>query len=64
MRFLSSQGDVVDSYDPALKRHRTMCFLCFNGHCYMYRCVKRVLERDAWRISLCRGGFPNGLYST
>ena len=23
MRFLSSQGDVVDSYDPALKRHRT-----------------------------------------
>ena len=37
------------SCDPALKRHRTVCFLCFNGHCYMYRCVKRVLERDAWR---------------
>ena len=54
MRFLSSQGDVVDSYDPALKRHRTVCFLCFNGHCYMYRCVKRVLERDAWR-TLYRG---------
>ena len=54
MRFLSLQGDVVDSYDPALKRHRTVCFLCFNGHCYMYRCVKRVLERDAWR-TLYRG---------
>ena len=54
MRFLSSQGDVVDSYDPALKGHRTVCFLCFNGHCYMYRCVKRVLERDAWR-TLYRG---------
>ena len=53
MRFLSLQGDVVDSYDPA-KRHRTVCFLCFNGHCYMYRCVKRVLERDAWR-TLYRG---------
>ena len=26
-----------------------MRFLCFDGHCYMYRCVKRVLERDAWR---------------
>ena len=48
------EGDVVDSYDPALKRHRTVCFLCFNGHCYMYRCVKRVLERDAWR-TLYRG---------
>ena len=35
---------MVDSYDPALKRHRTVCFLCFNGHCYMCRCVKRVLE--------------------
>ena len=54
MRFLSSQGNVVDSYDPALKRHRTVCFLCFNGRCYMYRCVKRVLERDAWR-TLYRG---------
>ena len=56
MRFLSSQGDVVDSYDPALKRHRTVCFLCFNGHCYMYRCVKRVLERDAWRTLYLRRG--------
>ena len=26
MRVLSSQGD-LDSYDPALKEHRTVCFL-------------------------------------
>ena len=36
------EGDLVDSYDPALKEHRTMCFLAFDGHCYMYRAVKRV----------------------
>ena len=47
MRVLSSQGDLVDSYDPALKEHRTVCFLAFDGHCYMYRAVKRVLERAA-----------------
>ena len=47
MRVLSSQGDLVDSYDPALKEHRTVCFLAFDGHCYMYRAVKRVLERQA-----------------
>ena len=45
MRVLSSQGDLVDSYDPALKEHRTVCFLAFDGHCYMYRAVKRVLRR-------------------
>ena len=28
MRALSSQGDLVDSYDPALER-RTVCFLAF-----------------------------------
>ena len=33
MRVLSSQGDLVDSYDPALKEHRTVCFLAFDGHC-------------------------------
>ena len=32
---------------PALKEHRTVCFLAFDGHCYMYRAVKRVLERAA-----------------
>ena len=37
LRVLSSQA--VD------KKHRTVCFLAFNGHCYMYRAVKRVLER-------------------
>ena len=47
MRVLSSQGDLVDSYDPALKEHRTVCFLAFDGRCYMYRAVKRVLERAA-----------------
>ena len=47
MRVLSLQGDLVDSYDPALKEHRTVCFLAFDGHCYMYRAVKRVLERAA-----------------
>ena len=47
MRVLSSQGDLVDSYDPALK-----CFLAFDGHCYMYRAVKRVLERQAARVAL------------
>ena len=26
MRVLSLQGDLVDSYDPALKEHRTVCF--------------------------------------
>ena len=31
MRVLSSQGDLVDSYDPALKEHRTVCFLAFDG---------------------------------
>ena len=51
---LSSQGDLVDSYDPALKEHRTVCFLAFDGHCYMYRAVKRVLERQAARV-LYRG---------
>ena len=30
MRALSSQGDLVDSYDPALKEHRTVCFLAFD----------------------------------
>ena len=54
MRVLSSQGDLVDSYDPALKEHRTVCFLVFDGHCYMYRAVKRVLERQAARV-LYRG---------
>ena len=52
MRVLSSQGDLVDSYDPALKEHRTVCFLAFDGHCYMYRAVKRVLERQAARQTL------------
>ena len=41
-------GDLVDSYDPALKEHRTVCFLAFDGHCY------RVLERQAARV-LYRG---------
>ena len=50
MRVLSSQGDLVDSYDPALKERRTVCFLAFDGHCYMYRAVKRVLERQAARV--------------
>ena len=50
MRVLSSQGDLVDSYDPPLKEHRTVCFLAFDGHCYMYRAVKRVLERQAARV--------------
>ena len=54
MRVLSSQGDLVDSYDPALKKLRTVCFLAFDGHCYMYRAVKRVLERQAARV-LYRG---------
>ena len=54
MRVLSSQGDLVDSYDPALKEHHTVCFLAFDGHCYMYRAVKRVLERQAARV-LYRG---------
>ena len=54
MRVLSSQGDLVDSYDPALKERRTVCFLAFDGHCYMYRAVKRVLERQAARV-LYRG---------
>ena len=45
MRVLSWQGDLVDSYDPALKEHRTVCFLAFDGRCYMYRAVKRVLGR-------------------
>ena len=53
MRVLSSQGDLVDSYDPTLKEHRTVC-LAFDGHCYMYRAVKRVLERQAARV-LYRG---------
>ena len=53
MRVLSSQ--VVDSYDPALKEHRTVCFLAFDGHCYMYRAVKRVLERQAARVLYRRG---------
>ena len=47
MRVLSSQGDLVDSYDPALKKHRTVCFLAFDGRCYMCRAVKQVLERQA-----------------
>ena len=50
MRVLSSQGDLVDSYDAALKEHRTVRFLAFDGHCYMYRAVKRVLERQAARV--------------
>ena len=54
MRVLSSQGDLVDSYDQAVKEHRTVCFLAFDGHCYMYRAVKRVLERQAARV-LYRG---------
>ena len=31
MRVLSSQGDLVDSYDPALKERRTVCFLGVQG---------------------------------
>ena len=46
MRVLSSQGDLVDSYDPALKEPAPFVFLAFDGHCYMYRAVKRVLERQ------------------
>ena len=58
MRVLSLQGNLVDSYDPALKEHRTVCFLAFDGHCYMYRAVKRVLERQAARWpSAARGAF-------
>ena len=30
----AEQGDLVDSYDPALKEHRTVCFLAFDGHSY------------------------------
>ena len=44
----------VPCNDPALKEHRTVCFLAFDGHCYMYRAVKRVLERQAARV-LYRG---------
>ena len=44
---------LVDSYDPALKEHRAVCFLAFDGHCYMYRAVKRVLERQA--VCVLRG---------
>ena len=47
MRVLSLQGDLVDSYDPALKEHRTVCFLAFDGHCYMCRAVKRLYRGEA-----------------
>ena len=33
---------------------RAVCFLAFDGHCYMYRAVKRALERQAPRV-LYRG---------
>ena len=50
MRVLSSQGDLVNSYDPAqrLKEHRVL-------HCYMHRAVKRVLERQAARVLYRQG---------
>ena len=62
MRVLSSQGILVDSYDPALKEHRTVCFLAFDGHCYMYRAVKQVLEhaRGARRGRPCRPSKSEG----
>ena len=51
MRVLSLQGDLVDSYNPALKEHRcAVYFLVFNRHCCMYRAVKRALERQAARV--------------
>ena len=52
MRVLSSQGDLVDSYDPALKERRTVCFLAFDGHCYVQG--REALERQAARV-LYRG---------
>ena len=39
---LSLQHNLVDSYDRR--------FLAFDGHCYMCRAVKRVLERQAARV--------------
>ena len=58
MRVLSLQGDLVDSYDPALKEHRTVCFLAFDGHCYMYRAVKRqkTLAAQDGKRALCGCG--------
>ena len=44
MRVLSSQGNLVDSYDPALKEHRTVCFL--------ERQAARVLYRGEARQTL------------
>ena len=55
MRVLSLQGNLVDSFDPALKEHRTVCFLAFDGHCYMYRAVKRVLSGRRRACSTGRG---------
>ena len=55
MRALSAQGDLVGSYDTALKEHRTVCFLAFDG--YMCKAVKRALERPA-RAVQGQGGRP------
>ena len=44
MRVLSSQGDLVGSYDPALKEHRAVCFLAFDGH---YQQPGAVLRAEA-----------------
>ena len=55
MRVLSSQGDLVDSYGPALKEHRAVCFLAFDGHCYMYRAVKWGSGRRACSTGARRG---------
>ena len=50
MRVLSSQGELVDSYDPALKEHRTVCFLAFDGHCYMYRAVTQAFAYEGGMV--------------
>ena len=48
VRFLAGQrGGQLEPCTP----HRVLSVL---QHCYMYRCVKRVLERDGWR-TLYRG---------
>ena len=52
MRVLSLQGDLVDSYDPALKEHRTVCFLAFDGHRPWRAPNDYILLRNGQR-SLC-----------
>ena len=56
-------GRPCGRYNPALKKHRTVCFLAFDGHCYMARGARALPGRGEADPAAHPRGTQSGLSS-